>query len=367
MMDVSPRETATLVGHAEAEADILHAIQSGRMHHAWLITGPQGIGKATLAYRIARYLLANPEGEAAAMADAGPSLFGDLPATPPTSLDVPEDHPVFRQVAAGAHPDLMVVEKGVTKEGRQRTEIVVEDVRAVVDFYSKTSAAGGWRVTIIDSVDELNRSAANALLKVLEEPPARAVLLLVAHMPGRVLPTLRSRCRRLALRPLPPADFEELIAAKAPDLGAEERRLTAALADGSPGVAFKLISGDGLALYHQAVDLLTSLPSLDPRTALALADEMAGRGNEEKFRLFGDILGGLLGRAACVAGGGMPGLSIPGEEETLRRLANVADFPTWSELWERCASLIAKAEGLTLDRKQVTLTLLSDLERATRP
>jgi DNA polymerase-3 subunit delta' len=112
---------------------------------------------------------------------------------------------------------------------------------------------------------------------------------------------------------------------------------------------------------------LTSLPSLDPRTALALADEMAGRGNEEKFRLFGDILGGLLGRAACVAGGGMPGLSIPGEEETLRRLANVADFPTWSELWERSASLIAKAEGLTLDRKQVTLTLLSDLERATRP
>lgn len=365
---ITPRSAASLVGHGQAEADILHALASGRMHHAWLIAGPQGIGKATLAYRIARYLLAYPD---AVVADSGPSLFGGLaaaaPQSPPTSLDVPADHPVFRQVAAGSHPDLMVVEKGLAKDGRLRSEIVVDDVRAVMNFYSKTSAAGGWRVTIIDSVDELNRSAANALLKVLEEPPARAVLLLVAHMPGRVLPTLRSRCRRLALRPLPVAELEQLIADQAPQMGADERRLVAALADGSPGVALKLISGGGLELYHQAVALLTSLPSLEPKTALALADDMGSRGNEVKFRLFGDILGGLLGRTACVAGGGMPGLIIPGEEETLRRLAGVAGFPTWAELWERSATLVARTEGLTLDRKQVTLTLLHDLARATRP
>lgn len=359
-----PRETAELLGHEVAETTLCHALGSKRLHHAWLLCGPRGIGKATLAYRFARYLLARPP---FTTASDGPGLFGDLSAELPQSLYLAADHPVFRQVAAGAHPDLMTVRRGLTKEGRERSEIIVDDVRAVVDFFAKTSAAGGWRIAIIDSVDELNRSSANALLKVLEEPPGKSVLLLVAHMPGRVLPTLRSRCRRLTLRPLPRPMLEAALAARLPELGADDRRLAAALADGSLGMALQLLASGGIDLYRQLVSLLADLPSIDAKTMLGLADELSGRGAEDRFRLFGDLLGGLLGRIACVAGGGSPGLVVPGETETLHRLAAEGGITPWVELWQRNLTMMARTDALTLDRKQVTMTLLDDLQRALQP
>src|SRR5271165_3045369 len=172
-----PRANPLLLGHEAAEATLAAALHSGRLHHAWLLTGPAGIGKATLAFRFARRLLAGHGGE---------------------GLQLDSTHPVFRRVAVGAHADLLTVERAFDpKRKRQRTEIVVDDVRRIGGFLHLTPAEGGWRVVVVDGADELNRNAANALLKVLEEPPPRALLLLTAAAPGRLPATIRSRTRRL--------------------------------------------------------------------------------------------------------------------------------------------------------------------------
>ena len=193
-----PRERLKLVGHGEAEQTLLSAFQSGRLPHAWLISGPRGIGKATLAYRFARFLLnGGSEG----------GLFGG-----PDDLSVPAESSVAHRVAAQAHPDLRVVERTANERtGKLRTEIVVDDVRDLSHFLRLTPSDGGWRIAIVDAADEMNRNAANALLKILEEPPDRAVLLVVSHAPGRLLPTIRSRCRKLVMKPLPLDQTDALI------------------------------------------------------------------------------------------------------------------------------------------------------------
>src|SRR5215470_5545981 len=207
-----PRANADFIGHALAEQALLRAWQSNRLHHAWLMTGPRGVGKATLAFRFVRHVLSGDER----------GLFADASDT----LAVPPTAPIFRQVASGGHPDLLTIERGYDeKRDRYRTEIVVDDVRELGGFLHLKAAAGGWRVVVIDSVDDLNRNAANALLKILEEPPAQALLLLVSHAPGRLLPTIRSRCRRLTLGPLDAPVMEDLLTRYAPDLTEADRRL----------------------------------------------------------------------------------------------------------------------------------------------
>jgi DNA polymerase-3 subunit delta' len=186
-----PHETRVLFGHAEAEQMLLSAYRGGRIPHAWLIGGERGIGKATLAFRMARFVLANPDPKAPAVQRA-------------TALDVPADHPVARRIAGQAHSDLLMLERVINeKTGKLFTVIRVEDVRRSVAFFGSTAGEGGWRVAVVDSVDELNGPSENALLKVLEEPPPRALLLLVSNAPGRVLPTFRSGCRTVILGPLP--------------------------------------------------------------------------------------------------------------------------------------------------------------------
>ena len=224
-----PRDTAALVGQEPAEQRLLWSLQSGRLPHAWLLTGKPGIGKATLAYRMARFLLARPDGHS--------GLGVDL------SID-PEDS-VFRQVAASTHPDLLVLERGVNeRSGKPRSEIVVEEVRKVGERLRRTASDGGWRLLIVDSADEMNRSAANALLKLLEEPPPQALLLLISHAPGRLLPTIRSRCCNLPLAPLPDRLVIALMAEQLPDLTDEECRSLAVLAEGSVGKAVALYEAE---------------------------------------------------------------------------------------------------------------------------
>ena len=189
-----PRATPRLIGQESAEADFLAAFSADRLHHGWLITGPQGLGKATLAWRIARFLLATPEA-----ADDG--LFGAPP--PPESLDIPVDHPVARRVLALSDPGLKLVRRGWDEKAKRlKTVITVDEIRDLKQFFALSSADGGRRVVIVDSADEMNPNAANALLKLLEEPPARTTLLLISHQPSRLLPTIRSRCRELRLAPL---------------------------------------------------------------------------------------------------------------------------------------------------------------------
>lgn len=355
-LNQSPINTVDLIGHEGAEQLLLDAVGGGRLHHAWLITGPRGVGKATLAYRFARYVLAHPPGTGGGEVN----LFGD-PVTPSLQLD-PED-PVFRRVAAGSHGDLLTVACGQMPDGRPRSEIVVDDVRAVGDFFSKTSAEGGWRVAVVDGADLLNRSAANALLKVLEEPPARALLLLVAHAPGRVLPTILSRCRRLALRPLEDGMVDAFVAGRHPDASPEDRRIAVALAEGSPGRAAELIAQGGVALYRKTLALVARLPQVDYGGLNELANEIAGRGGEEAFRQFTMLFGGLLTRAARAAGGA-PHSAIPEEAEVLARLGRMASLDRWFEVWEKSSGLLQRADGL--DRRQVAIGVFHDLATLTR-
>src|ERR1700722_17360763 len=215
-----PRERFGLVGHARAELAVLEALRAGRLAHAWLICGPEGIGKATLAFRIARFMLSGRDPFARA-AEA-------------YSIDVIETDLVSRQIAAGAHPDLFVLERTLGTTGKLRTEITVEDARRATSFLQATSAQGGWKVLIVDVADELNRNAANALLKIIEEPPGRSLALLVAHAPSRLVATIRSRCHRLRLHPLTPGGLARILA-DLPGGRASEGAIAdaAALAEGS--------------------------------------------------------------------------------------------------------------------------------------
>ena len=200
-----PWRNDRLIGHDVAEKTMLAAHGSSRLHHAWLITGPRGIGKATLAWRFARFLLCGSQ-------QGG--LFGDTP----TGLDVGMEAPGRSLVDARSHPDLFHLRRTLHPDnGRMRGEIVVEDVRGLGEFMHMTPAMGQWRVALVDAADEMNRNAANAVLKILEEPPPNAVLLIVAHAPGRLLPTIRSRCRRLALHPLSDDTVIDLLGRYAPE------------------------------------------------------------------------------------------------------------------------------------------------------
>src|SRR3977135_1249580 len=261
----APRETTVLHGQTEAERALLEAYRGQRFHHAWLIAGPAGIGKATLAYRMARFVLPHPDPRASAVRSS-------------TSLHVDADHPVARRIAAQGRGDLLVLERTVNeKTNKLRQDIQVDDVRRTVTFFGSTAGEGGWRVAIVDAVDELNREGANALLEILEEPPRRSVLLLVSHSAARVLPTIRSRCRPLALRPLLAAEVTRAAAtAIGEDAEAADIKAAAAVADGSVRRALALLDGDALDLRSRITALLERLPAVDPRALHALGDRLYG-------------------------------------------------------------------------------------------
>ena len=325
-MSLEPRENPHFFGHAAAERQILDALGSGRMHHAWLITGPPGVGKATLAFRFARRLLAG---------------IGDTLSLDPAS-------PVFRRIAMGSHADLLTVEREWDeKKARLRGEIVVDDVRAVSAFLRLTPAEGGWRVVVIDGAEHMNRNAANALLKMLEEPPARAVLLLTCDAPGRLLPTIRSRCRRLGLMPL---EQDEMVAALAqilPDTPPVERAHLAELAAGSPGRALLLAQEKGLQLATLAAEVLAGVPGLSKLRAFTIAEQLGGRA-EDRFTpfmtLLRDALSGIVRRAA---------------RGTPERLAELRPLAAWVEIWQSLGHIQTDTERLNLDRRQALLSSIA--------
>ncbi|MBV9655558.1 MAG: DNA polymerase III subunit delta', partial [Acetobacteraceae bacterium] len=304
----------------------------GRMHHAWLLTGPEGVGKATLAFRFARRLLAGVPGE--------PSLFLD-PA-----------QPVFRRVAAGSHADLRTVERAWDdKKKRWRSEIVVDAVRAASEFLRLTPAEGGWRVVVVDGAENLNRNAANALLKVLEEPPSRAVLLLTCAAPGRLLPTVRSRCRRLGLAPLAPAAMADALAAFRPDLPLSERDALAAIAEGSPGRALLLAEEEGLRLAQLVDDVLTGLPAAArPKNPYEIADAL-GR-SDTAFGTFMELLRASVATAVREAARGR-------SDAARNRLLAGRSLDAWGEVWQGLSRLQDETERFNLDKRQAVLSSLA--------
>ena len=254
-----PRETTRLVGHELALARASRAIRSGRPPQAWLISGPPGVGMATLAYRLARYVLAY-----------GATERG------PADLSVPERDPTSVQIAAGSHPGLLVLKRGPNPDtGRLMNVLSVGVVRSLAGFFGMTSATGGWRVAIVDTADDMNENAANALLKMLEEPPASAMLILLSNVPGRLLPTIRSRCQKVALRPLDTAVVEAELARLLPDVASKERAALARLSGGSIGMAAQLSGGDGVTLASEADKLLGLVARPDVDAILSLADKVA--------------------------------------------------------------------------------------------
>jgi DNA polymerase-3 subunit delta' len=325
-----PRANPLLIGHAEAEATIQDAISAGRVHHSWLITGPSGVGKATLAYRFARRLLAggNPE----------------------KGLALDPSHPVFRRVAAGSHADLLTIERAFdTKRARMRVQIAVEDVRKVNPFLALTPAEGGWRVVVVDGAEDLNQASANALLKILEEPPPRAILLLVCSAPGRLLPTLRSRCRRLRLSALSDPDMAELLGRYLPEISSGERGRLVTLAEGSPGRALMLAQEEGLAVATLVENVLAELPDLPRSRGYEISDAL-GR-SETGFSTFMDLLRAGLAAAVREAARGR---ADPGQE----RLVAQRSLDAWSEVWHALTRLQDETERFALDKRQAMVACL---------
>jgi DNA polymerase-3 subunit delta' len=330
-----PRETKRLYGHADAEHTILSAWAGSRLPHALLIGGLEGIGKATLAYRIARFVLAH-----------GTSQTNEIA---PGSLDIPADHPVSRQVEALAHPDLLILRRVWNDDTKKlRSEIRVEDVRRTVSFFGSTSAYGGYRVCIVDSAEELNKSGANALLKILEEPPANSLLIIVSHSPGRLLPTIRSRCRRLMLRPLSVADVTlalEDVAASTPDFPRDQIEDAAKASGGSVRHALQLLIGENLEVRTLTAGLLAQLPAVDGEGLHSLSDRIRG---SEELAIFAETVGDWLAAAATRTA------------DPAARLARLA------EAWEKVRSAAAESEAYNLDRKPMVFQVFSDLAEATR-
>lgn len=351
-----PWRNDRLIGHETAERTMLTAQQSGRLHHAWLITGPRGIGKATLAWRFTRFLLAGQQG----------GLFGDAA----KDLAVAVDAPGRALVDARSHPDLFHLRRSLNPDtGRIRTEISVDDVRGLGEFMHMTPAVGAWRVAIVDAADEMNRNAANAVLKILEEPPPNAVLLIVAHAPGRLLPTIRSRCRRLALQPLSQETVVRLLGDYAPSVSAEERSALADLADGSIGRALELASAGSLGLYREMVEVLATLPDLDMARLHGFAERFARRGEEANadWRSLNYLLDGWMkGLARHAAVGGEGSAVVPAERGLQAKLLAAASLDRWMEAWEKVAHLLSRADAVNLDRKQTVLGSFLALQSAMR-
>lgn len=317
-----PRRRHELVGHAEAVAGLLRTHASGRQHHAWLVTGPKGIGKATLAFAFARFLLAG--------------------AAKGQGLKVAENHPASRLIAAGSHPDLFVLQRAF--DGKKvKSETSVDDARALSEFLSRTSGFGGWRVVVVDAADDLNSESANALLKLIEEPPEKAQFILVSHRPGVLLRTVRSRSVAVPLQPLDAAQTLQVVRGLPAASGAAdaEIELAVSLAQGSPGRALELLSSKGAKTFAA----FRAQPKLTPARCAELSAAFSGRDSGEDFRIFTELLLDWIGeraRVAARAGGGAA-------------LARAHDEIVYS---------IRQMDALNLDRRQTALDALLALGEA---
>jgi DNA polymerase III subunit delta' len=338
MAAVHPRETTALYGHREAETTLLNAYRSGRIPHAWLIGGAAGIGKATLAYRMARFVLAHP------------NPHGDVQRV--ETLRVDPSEPVARQIAAGAHGGLLTLQRTLNDKGVLRSVITVDETRQTISFFGSTAAAEGWRVCIVDTVDELNPNGANALLKVLEEPPQQSLFLLVSHAPARVLPTILSRCRKLLLRPLATENVIRA-AAEASNIAANDPLLVeaAGAAEGSVARALTLLGGDALKLQQRTTALLAALPRVDPRELHALGDALGGS-DRVPLAAFVDSVDRWVSERLRA--------DDANANADLPRLARLA------EVWEKINRAARDTAEYNLDRKPLVFSVFGLLAEATR-
>jgi DNA polymerase-3 subunit delta' len=352
-----PRHAARVFGHDAAETAFLEAFASGRLHHAWLVTGPRGIGKATLAWRMAAFLLAQP-----ATVDAG--LSGGH--RRPESLDTDAASPLRHRIAALSEPRLKLVRRGPNEKGDQiETQITAEPVRALKRFFQLSAADGGRRVVILDPADEMNPTAANSLLKELEEPPKATTFFLICHQPNRLLPTIRSRCRTLRLSPLSPPDLTAALE-QAGIEPAADAALLAALAEGSAGAAVRLQTLGGLDLWSGLHDLLAKAPGLDRPAALRFSEGFAGRANEPRFDLVLTLIDQMLSRLARAGiDPAASGAATPAETALFARLSpSPAAARAWAELQQTLSARARHGKAVNLDPGSLILDTLLRIDEA---
>ncbi|MEM9229947.1 MAG: DNA polymerase III subunit delta' [Pseudomonadota bacterium] len=344
-----PRETAQLLGHDHAEAAFLSAYGAGRLHHAWMITGARGIGKATLAWRIARFLVATPPEE---------GLFGGVP----DALALPQDHPVWRRSLSLSEPAIALCRRAWDdKAKRLKTALTVDEVRRLKQHFSLSAPDGGWRVALIDAVDEMNNAAANALLKLLEEPPAQTVLLLICHQPARLLPTIRSRCRTLRLSQLGLDDFGTALAQAGQEV--EDIRLLHSLTGGSVGDAIRLLNLGGLDVVESITALLSDGGAIDRHRLASLAARGAGRQNATTYTMIVELTLLLIARMARAgAGADLAGDAVA---SALReRLCPTPDAAwIWAETQQQLTERTTHAAAVNLDPEQVILDMFLTIDK----
>lgn len=323
---IPPERNTVLFGHDPAQEFLASAYRSGRMHHAILIEGAEGIGKATLAYRFAHHVLTHPD-----------------PLTAPDHIADPDpDDPVGRQIAGGASHNLLHLARPVDeKTGKVKSVITVDEVRRSGKFFGQTSGTGNWRIAIIDPADDLNRNAANAILKILEEPPKRALFLVLSHTPGRLLPTIRSRCLSLRLQPLSARDLDRALG----HLGAApgETDSIIRLSEGSVARALMLRNYGGAEIAEAFVDILER-GSLDNREPIyKLAETLSARDRDVAYQFFTELAVDrvrLMARDAGCAG-------------------DLAEADRLARLSTALVDHFATAAAYNLDRKQTVLHVFS--------
>lgn len=340
----NPAAATELFGHEEAVQALEQAMASSRLHHGWLFYGRPGIGKATLAYRFARILLAGPE-------QAG------------NGLNLPSDHPVFQQVAGGHHPDLTVIAaERDPKTGKVKSTIPVDRVREATSNLRRTPAIARRRVLIVDGAELLNRNAANALLKPLEEPPSGAVLILISHRLGQVAATLRSRCAKLAFHGLDEPRLLDLLSRCSPDLSIEQKTAISALAKGSLGRALDLASGDWLSTYERVVRAIAAEPT-DALDLDDLAASLAKQSTKDGFASVTDLLQTIFGRMTAVGTNRTTVALFRDEDQLLARLMQRQALDCWASLWEKIGRLSAAVDGLNLDHTQALAQILAAMAK----
>lgn len=345
---ITPRNNPDLHDHAVAEAQLLADFNAGRMPHAIVISGPAGVGKATLAYRLARFILSQKE-------DAG-GLFGD--AAPANSLFIPPQSEVFHRVASGGHADLLVVERVFDeKKGKFKKEIAVESVRSVAGFLRKTAAEGGWRVVIIDGGEDLNAHGQNALLKILEEPPAKVVLIMTTSHPGFLLPTIRSRCRMIALNPLADTTMQTMLQEAIPGLSVQEKAILLRIGNGSIGRALSFHQSGGPDIYKALLAVAQDLPKLDMLRVHELAEKLGRGTTDEAWALIEEIMAGWCDHIArAEARQQSPADILPGDSAVFSQWQ--AEMPPGHFLatGERIRQLFSAVNNFNLDKRQAVIS-----------
>ncbi|MGI9401793.1 MAG: DNA polymerase III subunit delta' [Rhizobiaceae bacterium] len=335
-----PLENRCLINHDVVLDRLCEIFSSGKMHHAWLISGPRGIGKATLAARFAGHVLRNPD-----------------PLNAPSTYEMPNsDDGVESRVSQGAHPNLLLMRRPWNeRDKRWRSDLTVDEIRRTVPFFGTSSAEDGWRVAIVDTADDLNKSSANALLKILEEPPVRTLFLILANSPRNSLSTIRSRCQKISLQPLEQNAVVEALRGFAEYSNTDEKELqqAAALAGGSVRRAILILKENGVEIFGKICELADRSSAPDWTAIHKLAGELSPAKQNDRYRLFLDLTDDYFFQRI------RPDQNSNAIQQQTGIVGSISELAGWADVWEKTRRSAKQADDYNLDRKQVILNLFT--------